>query len=73
MSSPSDQQPVDPDGDTLAEYDFAEGVRGKYAARYAERTNLVALDPDVAAAFPTSEEVNRALRSLLQQSPPSHP
>ena len=47
------------------EYDFERGVRGKYAARYAAGTNLVRLDPDVAAEFPTSEEVNEALRLFL--------
>lgn len=47
------------------EFDFRSGVRGKYAQRYAERTSLVVLDPDVAEAFPTSEDVNRALRKLL--------
>ena len=47
-----------------AEYDFSSGVRGKYAKRYAEGTNVVVLDPDVAEKFKTSEEVNRALREL---------
>lgn len=47
-----------------AEYDFAGGQRGKYAARYAEGSNVVVLDPDVAAVFPDAESVNRALRKL---------
>ena len=38
------------------EYDFSKGVRGKYAARYAEGSNVVVLDPDVAAAYPTAEK-----------------
>lgn len=42
------------------------GVRGKYAARYREGTNLVLLAPDVAAAFHDSAAVNEALRRLLQ-------
>lgn len=42
------------------------GVRGKYAARYAAGTNVIVLDPDVAAAFPTPEAVNAALRALLE-------
>lgn len=46
------------------EYDFRGGVRGKYAKRYAEGTNVVVLDPDVAAAFPDSASVNRALRKI---------
>lgn len=48
------------------EYDFSDGVRGKHAARYAEGCRTVVLDPDVAAEFKTSEEVNRALRELIQ-------
>ncbi len=48
------------------EYDFSKGVRGKYADRYAEGTNLVALDPDVAESFPDSTSVNSALRELIR-------
>ncbi|HUB34098.1 MAG TPA: hypothetical protein VMA31_13750 [Bryobacteraceae bacterium] len=51
-----------------AEYDFSKmksGVRGKYAARYREGTNLVRLDPDVARAFPSDEAVNETLRAVL--------
>ena len=50
-----------------AEYDFSQGVRGKYAARYAEGSNVVVLCPDVAEAFPDSESVNAALRMLLEK------
>ena len=50
----------------LDNYDFSKGVRGKYAKRYAEGTNLILLAPDVAAFFPNSESVNQALRSLVQ-------
>jgi hypothetical protein len=46
------------------EYDFSGGVRGKYAKRYAAGSNVVVLDPDVAALFPDSEAVNSALRAL---------
>jgi hypothetical protein len=56
--------------DLRPEYDFSKlkgGVRGKYVARYREGTNLVLLDPDVAAAFPDAKAVNDALRLLLQQ------
>ena len=52
----------------LPEYDFRGAVRGKYSARYAGGTNVVVLDPDVARAFPTAAEVNRALRRLLHSS-----
>ncbi|MEX0642030.1 MAG: hypothetical protein WD468_04980 [Pirellulales bacterium] len=47
------------------EYNFSKGVRGKYAKRYAEGTNVVVLSPDVAAIFPNSDAVNRALRELI--------
>jgi hypothetical protein len=50
--------------DLREEYDFSRGERGKYAARYAEGSNVVVLDPDVAAAFPNAESVNRALREM---------
>jgi hypothetical protein len=40
-------------------------VRGKYAARYAEGTNVVLLEPDVAELFPDSRTVNDALRALV--------
>ena len=59
----SDPGDLDPD-EILPEYDFRGGERGKYAARYAEGTNVVRLDPDVAAVFPTAEAVNAALRAL---------
>ena len=49
------------------EYDFSKGERGKFAEKYAEGTNVVLLEPDVAKEFPTSESVNNALRSLLKQ------
>ena len=53
--------------DMRPEYDFASmkgGIRGKYAGRYAEGVNIVRLDPDVAAVFPDSDSVNKALRAL---------
>jgi hypothetical protein len=55
---------TDEDDDLLPEYDFSQmkGIRGKYAERYREGTNLVLLDPDVAAAFPDAKAVNDALR-----------
>lgn len=49
----------------LDEYDFSKGVRGKYAKRYAEGTNIVVLSPDVAKFFPDSQSVNQALRLLI--------
>jgi hypothetical protein len=45
--------------------DFGQMTRGKYAARLKESSNIVVLDPDIAAAFPNAEAVNDALRGLL--------
>lgn len=47
--------------------DFKTLVRGKYAARVTEATNVVVLEPQVARAFPNDKAVNTALRSLLRQ------
>ena len=52
--------------DIRPEYDFSGGVRGKYAAQYAAGTNVVRLEPDVAAVFPDSESVNAALRMVMR-------
>ena len=54
--------------DMRPEYDFSllkGGMRGKYVERYRAGTNLVLLDPDVAAAFPDAKAVNEALRLLM--------
>ncbi len=52
------------DQELQPEYDFAKGVRGKFARRYARGTNVVVLDPDVARAFPNAAAVNQSLRAL---------
>lgn len=46
--------------------DLGKGVRGKYLKQYQESSNVVVLDEDVARAFPNSQAVNDALRSLLE-------
>jgi len=46
------------------EYDFSTAVRGKYVERFKQSSNIVRLDPDVFEMFPTSDEVNNALRLL---------
>jgi hypothetical protein len=56
-----------PDEDTLRpEYDFSKAVRGVTAARYAEGTNVVLLEPDVAKIFPDTRAVNEALRTFTR-------
>ena len=45
--------------------ELRDGVRGKYFEAYRAGTNVVLLDPDVAAAFPDAASVNEALRGLI--------
>lgn len=53
------------DRDTMRpEYDFSRAVRGVTAARYAQGTNVVVIDPDVLDVFPNGASVNEALRAL---------
>ena len=49
----------------LSEYDFSAGIRGKYAKRYQEGSNVVVLDRDVAKVFHDCTTINSALRSLI--------
>lgn len=57
------------DDELRAEYDLSQlkgGVRGKYASKYKEGTNLVLLESDVAEVFKDNESVNEALRLLIK-------
>jgi hypothetical protein len=58
------------DDDLEPEYDLRKllqgSVRGKYAERFQQGTNLVLLDPEVAEAFPNHQAVNDALRLVIQ-------
>ena len=60
----------EPEEDELRpEYDLSQlkgRVRGKYVEQYRAGTNLVLLEPDVAAAFPDAKAVNEALRLLIK-------
>jgi hypothetical protein len=69
---------VDAD-EILPEYDFSRAAPNKFASGYAAGSAVVVLDPDVAAAFPSSGEANEALRALAgiiqkhrSRRPPSH-
>ena len=47
--------------------DFPAGlVRGKYAERIRESSNIVVLRPEVAQVFPNEDAVNDALLSLIE-------
>lgn len=66
----NDTRDEEMDDELRPEYDLASllegGVRGKYAEQYRAGTNLVLLQPDVAAAFPDEQAVNDALRLVIQ-------
>lgn len=58
-----DREAKEPTVDEMRpEYDFSNAVRAKYADRIKDGSNVVVLDPDVAAVFPDSRAVSDALR-----------
>ena len=54
------------DDEMRPEYDFSDGVRGKYYEAYKQSTNIIVLEPDVAEVFRDSAAVNEALRLLTK-------
>jgi len=51
------------------EYDLTQlpiMPKGRYAPERRVGSNVVVLEPDLAAAFPSDEAVNKALRLILQ-------
>jgi hypothetical protein len=65
MSSKKKQPP---ESEMREEYDFSNGVRGKYAERFAKGSNVIVLEPDVAEVFGDSKAVNEALRVLARSA-----
>jgi hypothetical protein len=57
--------PVESEMRSEYSFDFSKAKRNPYAARLKGKVIAVVLDPDVAAAFPTSEAVNAQLRRTL--------
>ncbi len=54
-----------PPNDLRTEYDLGQlgrPVRGKYYSRTTSGSNVVLIEPDLAAFFPDAKSVNRALR-----------
>lgn len=51
------------------DFDYSKARPNPYAALLRGRTIAVILAPDVAAAFPTSDSVNSALRAVLKETP----
>ena len=52
------------------EYDLTTllkaGVRGKHAKQYSEGTNMELLEPEIHNEFKTNQEVNDALRLVIE-------
>ena len=48
-------------------FDYSKARPNPYAARLKGKSVAVVLDAEVAAAFPTSESVNTALRAVIVQ------
>ena len=61
LSRKSDMRP------TYKRSDFGTLVRGKYAQRLRESSNVVVIEPDLAKVFPDAAAVNKALRRLLRE------
>jgi len=54
--------------DIRPEYDFSRARPNPYAGRFQAGVTVVALDADVAAAFPDAAAVNDALRTLAKSA-----
>ncbi len=48
----------------LPEYDFKGAVKGKYADRLQDGSNVVVISPELVTLFPDSETVNETLRAV---------
>jgi len=57
------------ENEMLDEYDFSNGIRGKYTEQYNEGVNIIKLDNDVSKIFPDAKSVNNALRTLINLIP----
>ena len=56
----------DKQDDMLEEYDFTNGIRGKYAKAYHEGSNIVKIDKSLLKIFPNEQSINDALRGLAK-------
>ena len=54
-------------GDIRPFYDFSGGVRGKHFRGRSRTMVSYGIDAEIAAYFPTSEDVNKALRTLIEE------
>ncbi len=56
------------DAEIRPEYDFSNARKNPYAERFKMGTNLVLIEPELYAVFPSSEAVNDALRLIVKAS-----
>lgn len=54
-------------------FDYAQAKQNRFADALSSGGRVVYLDPEVAAAFPDSESVNRMLRAVLTSIPSAPP
>lgn len=71
MNRPNDKvnDEVSTGNDELREhyaFDYARAKPNRFADQLSDDATMIVLEPDLAAAFPTSEAVNEALRLVLQ-------
>jgi hypothetical protein len=59
-----------PDDEMKAEYtlDYLKGIRGKYYEAAMRNKGFAKLDQDILTAFPSNQDLNAALHSLMQAS-----
>lgn len=55
------------------QFDYSQAKKNRFAAGMKKGGRLVVLDPEVAAAFQKSEDVNAVLKALLQTMPQANP
>ncbi len=53
-------------------FDYRKAKPNRFRSRLGENTVMVALDPDVAEIFTTSDSVNQVLRALINAMPETH-
>jgi len=52
-------------------FDYTKAKSNRFAEQLVDKQVMVVLDPDVAAVFQSSDDVNRVLRALIEAMP--HP
>jgi len=65
MKKKSDAKPLVDELRREYRFDYSKARPNPYARRMQTASVAVLLDPEVAAVFPTSESVNKALRSVI--------